>query len=173
MEERSSGFIKFLGTKAGKWSIVGVIVFAFYLIGNNSLEDTREKINANLAIDTSRGSNANAVALGQHKVIPGGVQGTTRRVTIIVQSSVTEDEIVAINDKMISNYKSNLTHLNIDYFDNESIAVDYFQKIGTVSEAEGDRMFSHFRAGYTMNTVSGFNKLEYNENGDWKTIKSY
>lgn len=171
MEGQVSGFRKFLGTRAGKWTIAAIIIFVLYLIGNNSLDETKEKINANQT--ATQNQNANSSTLVQHKVIPGEVQGTTRRVTVIVGSSITESETIALNESIINQYKSSLTHFNVDYFDDESVSKDYFQKVVSASETEADAMFGHYKATYVFNSTSGLNQLQFNVNGDWKTIKNY
>ncbi len=112
-------------------------------------------------------------ALAQHKVIPEDIHGTTRIIYVIVQTNIKKDEIIAINDNLITSYSSGLTHLNIEYFDDEAIATDYFQKISKVSEAEGEKLFKHYIGTYTMNKTTGYNKLEFNEENNWIIIKEY
>jgi hypothetical protein len=88
-----------------------------------------------------------------------------------------------LNDNLKSRYSSGLTHLNIEYFDDETIASDYFQKVGNASVVEADKMFVHYRGTYTLNQTSGYNKLQWNEspvslppgvdNNHWVTLKTY
>ena len=120
--------------------------------------------------ETQKSSNP---VLAQHKVIPEDIHGTTRIIHVIVQSNIKRDEIIAINDNLISDYSSGLTHLNIEYFDDEVIAADYFQKLSQVSEAEGEKLFKHYIGTYTMNKTTGYNKLQINEGNNWVTIKEY
>ncbi len=126
-----------------------------------------------------------ATALSQHKVMPGDIHGTTRQVIVIVQPDVTKQQLIDLNDSLKGTYSSGLTHLTIEYFDNETIASDYFQKIVNASTTEADKMFVHYRATYTLNQTSGLNKLEWNEppasaslpagvdNNNWVTLKTY
>jgi len=111
--------------------------------------------------------------LAQHKVLPEDIHGTTRIIHVIVSPNVKKDELIAINDSLIKEYSKGLTHLNIEYFDDEVIASDYFQKISKVSEAESDKLFKHYLGTYTMNQTTGYNELGFNENNNWTTIKKY
>ena len=111
--------------------------------------------------------------LAQHKVIPEDIHGTTRIIRVIVQPNIKKDEVITINDNLINGYSNALTHLNIEYFDDEVIAVDYFQKLSQVSEAEGEKLFKHYIGAYTMNKTTGYNKLKFNEGNNWVTIKEY
>jgi hypothetical protein len=112
-------------------------------------------------------------AAAEHTVITKTAQGTARTMHVIVQTSISKDEIIAINDDLIDTYSKGLTHLYIEYFDDETIANDYFQKISQVSEAEGDELFKHYIGTYKMNKTSGLNALNFNENNNWITIKEY
>lgn len=111
--------------------------------------------------------------LAQHKVIPEDIHGTTRIIHVIVESSIKKDEIIAINDNLINDYSSGLTHLSIEYFDDEVIAADYFQKVSQVSETEAEKLFKHYIGSYTMNKTTGYNELEFNEENNWIIIKQY
>jgi hypothetical protein len=109
-------------------------------------------------------------ALAEHKVIPGPVRGTTQVIKVIVQPSVTESEVAAINKQLISQYRGTLTHFFIHYFDDEEISKDYAQRVSTASEADAEAMFKHYKAQYLFNSTTGFDQLQFNVNGDWKTI---
>ncbi len=116
---------------------------------------------------------ATNIVLAQHKVIPEDIHGTTRIIHVIVQTNIKKDEIITINDSLINSYSGGLTHLTIEYFDDEVIAADYFQKLSKVSEAEGEKLFKHYIGTYTMNKTTGYNKLNFNEENNWVTIKEY
>ncbi|MFH1444168.1 MAG: hypothetical protein ABIG34_02145 [Candidatus Peregrinibacteria bacterium] len=127
----------------------------------------------NAAQPQKEAQTTSAAVLAQHKVLPEGIHGTTRIIHVIVQPTITETEIVAINDSLISKYARGLTHLNIEYFDDEAIAADYFQRLSQVSETEGDKMFKHYIGTYTMNKTTGYNKLGFHVGDGWVTIKEY
>ncbi len=88
-------------------------------------------------------------------------QGTTRKMTIFTTEK-DDQRLIQVNNGLVKAYKENLTHLSIDYFDDENIAQDYFKKIvdPSISDKEKDRLFSHYIAGFTYNSVTGYKKLE-------------
>jgi len=154
------------------FGISAVVCFIFF----GMLSDTqKENVNqpANEEVNRADAQKIPVPVLAQHKVLPEDIHGTTRIIHVIVSPSIKKDELIAINDNLIKDYSKGLTHLNIEYFDDEVIASDYFQKISKVSEAESDRLFKHYLGTYTMNKTTGYNELGFNENNDWTTIKKY
>ena len=157
-----------------------IIFFIFAIIGIVAMITGEDKTTNTAIINTQTITNLDnkpEVTLAQYEVIPNEIQGTTRKITVIVKPDITKDQVIAINDKLIKDYSSGLTHLNIDYFDDEEIAANYTQRILDLNEQgkekEADDLFKHYLANYTMNNSSGYNKLEYNESNDWVVIKTY
>lgn len=160
--------------------ILGAIIF-FAVIGSLA-SPSNDNSNTNTSTISPT---TNTPVLAQHKVKPEAINGTTRRITVIVQPDITKQQLTDINDSLKTTYSSGLTHLTIEYFDDEAVSTDYFQKIINASASEGDKMFVHYRATYTINQTSGVNKLEWNEpptsaslpagvdNNKWITIKTY
>jgi hypothetical protein len=136
-------------------------------------QTTQNEDEVNETGTTEQGIEEQPQTLAQHKVITKVAQGTARTMHVIVQSSISEEEIIAINDELINIYQKGLTHLYIEYFDDETIASNYFEKIWQVSEAEGDELFKHYIGTYKMNKTSGLNNLNFNANNNWITIKEY
>lgn len=168
---------KNIGTGAGC-----LVIIIFFVVGGAIISAIS---GGNKNTTTTQPTNTVSTILAQHKVIPGDIHGTTRQVIVIVQPNVTKQELIDLNDSLKSTYSSGLTHLTIEYFDDETIASDYFQKIVNVSNAQADKMFVHYRATYTLNQTSGFNKLDWNEpptsaslpagvdNNHWVNLKTY
>jgi hypothetical protein len=84
------------------------------------------------------------------------------------------DRIIRLTDKLLNENKG-LTHLNIEYFDDKELAMSYFDKQmdDTISRIEKDKMFTHYIASLTYNTVSGYKVLKKNQNNDWVELKKY
>jgi hypothetical protein len=111
--------------------------------------------------------------LKEYKVVTKVEQGSAITMRIAVQKNTSKDEIIEINNDLINTYSKGLTHLNIDYFDDEEIAKTYFDKINQLTESEADELFKHYRATYKMNNTSGMNVLSLNENNNWTKVKEY
>ena len=165
-----------------KLGIVLGVIIVFAIIGSLA-SPSNDNSNTNNTSTTS--PTTTTPVLAQHKVTPEEVNGTTRRITVVVQPDITKQQLIDINDNLIATYQSGLTHLTIEYFDDEAISTDYFKKVINASASESDKMFVHYRANYTLNQTSGLNRLEWNEppasaslpagvdNNKWLTIKSY
>ncbi|MFA5024473.1 MAG: hypothetical protein WC523_05990 [Patescibacteria group bacterium] len=153
--------------------IFGSSTIIFFILFNVFFTNTSDNQNQITETPPVAENTVKTQALAQHKVIPQDIHGTFRIVDVIVQSNITKDEIIAINDDLIKTYSTGLDILNIEYFDDEKIASDYFQKISKVSETESDRLFKHYLGTYTMNKTTGYNELGFNENNNWTTIKKY
>lgn len=160
---------KKIGLIFGISAVVCFVIFG--MLSDTQKEKSNQPINKEVNQEETQ---KNLVpVLAQHKVLPEDIHGTTRIIHVIVQPNITKDELIAINDSLIEDYSKGLTHLNIEYFDDEVIASDYFQKISKVSETESDRLFKHYLGTYTMNKTTGYNELGFNENNDWTTVKKY
>ncbi|MFA5106758.1 MAG: hypothetical protein WC497_00340 [Patescibacteria group bacterium] len=164
--------------RKGLWITLIVVVFA--IIGLASMNKENKNANTNSTAQanvTAKNANTQQVTLAEHKVIPKDTHGTTKIVYAIVNPNITRAEVIAINDSLISQYSSGLTHLTIEYFDDETVSGDYFSKITDLlsqdKTTEADNLAKHYLATYTMNTVSGLNQLEYKENGELVSIKNY
>ncbi len=119
----------------------------------------------------------------KYEIVKKVAGGTT--LTLRVYTQEKEDQrIIQLTDKILSENKG-LTHLFIDYFDDKQLAIDYFDdkqlatdyfdKLGndSISEAEKDKMFSHYIANLKYNTTTNFKVLSKNQNGDWVELKKY
>ncbi len=161
----------------GSIILLGFIMFigacSTAIISIKSPTATKDKTTTNAKATQVETQESSKPALAQHEVIPGDIQGTTRIIHVIVQTNITKDEVIAINDALINDYASGLTHLSIEYFDDKVVAVDYFQKISEVSEAESDELFKHYISTYKMNKSSGLSELNFHEGDGWTTIKEY
>ena len=148
-----SRFIKGEITRKKIGLIFGISTVVCFVIFGMLSDTQKEKPNqlTNKEVEQVEVQKTNVPALAQHKILPEDIHGTTRIIHVIVSSNIKKDELIAINDNLIEDYSKGLTHLNIEYFDDETIASDYFQKISKVSEAEGDKLFKHYLGTYTMN----------------------
>lgn len=117
------------------------------------------------------GSSSSNEVLPEYEITLNQSEGTTRTMYVVVPEGISEDQIIALNDSFYNKYQSS-SFLFINYFNDKTIAVDYFDKINTVSEEEADEMFTHYVANFKKNP-NGMNTLFFNENGDWNTLKNY
>ena len=164
-----------------KWWVIGIAAIFFYSIISNSFNEARDKAQeAKTATSTNNVQANDAVAQQQKseesfnfeviKKVPGGT-------TLVMQIYTTEkesDRIIKMTDKFLNENKG-LTHLNIEYFDDRELAASYFDKQldEKISKAEKDKMFTHYIASLTYNTVSGYKVLKRNQNNNWVELKKY
>lgn len=172
-----------------KWWVIGIGVLFLYSIVSNSFDEARE--NARETKNTVNDNQQIAQQTGQSKEqsqqqeavkeesfnyevvqkVPGGT-------TLVMRVYTTEKEsekLIKLTDKLFNENKKGLTHLTIEYFDDKELAISYFNKIldDNISEAEKDKMFTHYIASLTYNTVSGYKVLKKNQNNDWVELKKY
>jgi hypothetical protein len=163
-----------------KWWVIGIGVLFLYSIVSNSFNEAREKAKEVKTTNTgTEQADNNAVQQQKNeesfnyeiiKKIPGGT-------TLVMRIYTTEkegDRIIRLTDKLLNENKG-LTHLNIEYFDDKELAMSYFDKQmdDTISRIEKDKMFTHYIASLTYNTVSGYKVLKKNQNNDWVELKKY
>ena len=103
--------------------------------------------------------------------IPGGT-------TLVMRVYTTEKEnerIIKLTDKLLDENKEGLTHLMIDYFDDQLLASNYFDQLldEKISETKKDEMFTHYVANLRYNTTTGNKVLVRNQNSDWLELKRY
>ncbi len=161
-----------------KLLVVLLAIGALSAIGTASLNKAK---NSNVITPPSPSNSAQNSAnptsttptLPDYSLLDSKDEGSVQRLTILVDSTITEPEIVRINDYLISRFKEGKTHLYIDYFDDSAVADNYFSKVLSAKEAEADRLFSHYRANYLFNSVSGLNQLQVNRSGDLAVLKEY
>lgn len=171
-----------------KWWVIGIGVLFLYSIVSNSFDEGRKK--AEEEKNTVSNNQQTTQQTSQSKEQPQQeavkeesfnyevVQKVPGGTTLVMRVYTTEKEsekLIELTDKLFNENKKGLTHLTIEYFDDKELAISYFNKIldDNVSEAEKDKMFTHYIASLTYNTVSGYKVLKKNQNNDWMELKKY
>ncbi len=87
----------------------------------------------------------------------------------------TDENLIKINNFLVSSNSKYKTHIYIKYFDDKAVAKEYSNKIwdDVTIEKDKDEMFSHFIANMVYNTETGLKQFNKNVNGDWVTLKKY
>jgi hypothetical protein len=169
-----------------KQAKIGLIVLTivFFILFGVSSDASKQNVTQNKqnTIQPSITSQNNPIQINEanknnnlieHEIIPDEIHGTTRRIIVIIPTDTTQEQVIALNDKLIDDYAKGLTHLSIEYFDDKAISTDYFQKLSKVEEKVADEMFRHYKAGYRLNKVTNYNQLQFNVNNDWIILKKY
>lgn len=107
-----------------------------------------------------------------YEIVSENKRGTTNRVTVYTTETA-DDRLIKLNDKLLEQYKSGMTHLYIDYFDDKAVATTYFEKQldPGVSEAEKDQLYTHYIANMVYNTTTGLKTLQ--RSTPEKILKTY
>lgn len=106
------------------------------------------------------------------EVLKDRTEWTAKTITILLNTEVSKEEIIEINNKIIAKHSNNrLTHLYIHYFNNKTIANTYFDIINNLSEEDADELFTHYIATYQMNNTSNINRMLFNKNNDRIELK--
>lgn len=117
---------------------------------------------------------AQIVYTPKYEILNIVIRGTVINVDIYT-SEKNDHKLIAINDELLDRYKDNKTHINFSYFDDKAVAKDYLKKQSddSINESDKDKMFSHFIAMMTYNTITGLKQLSKNVNNNWQKIKQY
>ncbi len=108
-----------------------------------------------------------------YSVISENKRGTLNRVEVYT-TETSDDRLIKLNDKLLDQYKPGLTILYIDYFNDKTVASDYFSKQNdpNISEAEKDQLYTHYIANLVYNTNSGLKEL-VRQGDNQKVLKTY
>jgi len=153
--------------KSTKWIITGVVAVVSIISFAQPGDTTSTQTNSN--------ETQNQVAKLNYEITDKRFEGTTANITVVT-AEIEADKLIAINDEVFNKYKSGKTHVFINYFDDRTIALSYFDKIAdpNTSEAESKALFKHYIANMKYNESSGLKKLFKNDGGDnWTDIKNY
>lgn len=108
-----------------------------------------------------------------YEIVSENKKGNTNRVIVYTTES-TNEQLIKLNDELLQKYKSGVSILYIDYFNDKTVASTYFDKQfdPSVSDAEKDQLYKSYIANMIYNTNTGTKELV--RQGDAQTvIKNY
>ena len=142
--------------------LIGTVVsVGLIILGSNQLniEESQITVDPSASIPASTKIKIDEASPLQYKVLQQKKSGESLRVTIITPET-NDARIIAINDKVFSEFKGKARSLFIDYFGDEAISKIYFAKITDPKTSDKDKknLITHYIALMTSSEFSG-NKL--------------
>lgn len=159
-----------------KWWVIGIGIFLLYSIGSSSLDDAQQK--AKEATNNNQRVAQQTETIKEEPLNYEVIQKMPGGTTLVMRVYTTEKEsekLIKLTDKLFNENKKGLTHLTIEYFDDKELATSYFNKLSddSISDAEKDKMFTHYIASLVYNTTSGYKALKMNQDNSWVELKKY
>lgn len=109
---------------------------------------------------------------GDYEVLAETPSKESLRVAVIIKK-LSDDKLISINDKLLSEYQPKAKNLFIDYFDDSEVAKVYFAKINDpqTSPAQKRELARHYKALMVSSGAQG--KKLYAVDSSGRVIKSY
>ncbi len=141
--------------KLGASLIIVLMVIPFYSRTHISTDSTLYGVsNTNVPVVSSTETKAD------YEVVNESAKGGLLTMDIYTPA-VSDSNIITLNDMLLEKYKPGKEIVFIRYFDDKTIAKDYFKKQldESISEEEKNRLYTHFIADMKYNTTTGYKQL--------------